>query len=68
MGLESAPMEALYFTLVAIVRYLVSDRILDRIELAAGRRFQYRSLLFFVILVTLAIATFSLVRLYTGNS
>lgn len=61
-------MEALYFTLVAIILYLVSDRILDRIELAAGRRFEYRSLLFFAILLTLAIATFSLIRLYTGNS
>lgn len=61
-------MEALYFTLVAIALYLVSDRILDRIEIAAGRRFQYRSLLFFAILLTLAIATFSLIRLYTGNS
>ena len=61
-------MEALYFTLVAIALYLVSDRILDRIEIAAGRRFQYRSLLFFAILLTLAIATFSLIRLSTGNS
>lgn len=61
-------MDALYFTLVAIILYLVSDRILDRIEIAAGRRFEYRSLLFFAILLTLAIATFSLIRLYTGNS
>ncbi len=61
-------MEALYFTLVAIALYLLSDRILDRIEIAAGRRFEYRSLLFFAILLTLAIATFSLIRLYTGNS
>lgn len=61
-------MDALYFTLVAIILYLVSDRILDHIEIAAGRRFEYRSLLFFAILLTLAIATFSLIRLYTGNS
>ncbi len=56
-----------YFTLVAIVLYVVSDRILDRIEVAVGRRFEYRSLIFFVILLTLALATFTLIRTYTGN-
>lgn len=61
-------MEALYFTLVAIVLYLVSDRILDRIEITAGRRFEHRSLIFFAILLTLALATFSVIRWYTGNS
>lgn len=61
-------MDALYFTLVAIVLYLVSDRILDRIEIAMGKRFEYRSLIFFAILLTLAIATFYLIRSYTGNS
>lgn len=61
-------MEALYFTLVAIGLYLAADRILDRIELAAGKRFEYRSLLFFAILLTLALVTFSLIRWYTGNS
>ena len=67
-GLELAQMEALYFTLVAIVLYLVSDRVLDRIEIAAGRRFEHRSLVFFAILLTLALVTFSLIRWYTGNS
>lgn len=61
-------MEALYFTLVAIVLYLVADRILERIEVAAGKRYEYRSLLFFAILLTLALVTFSLIRWYTGNS
>lgn len=56
-----------YFTLVAIVLYVISDRILDRIEVAAGRRFEYRSLIFFVILLTLALASFTLIRTYTGN-
>jgi len=36
-------------------------------EIAAGRRFQYRSLLFFGILLTLALISFSLIRIYTGN-
>lgn len=61
-------MEALYFTVVAIVLYLASDRILERLEVAAGKRFEYRSLIFFGILLTLALVTFSLIRMYTGNS
>lgn len=61
-------MSAVWFTLVAIVLYLLADAILDRIEIAAGRRFEYRTLLFFVILLTLALVSFSLIRLYTGNS
>lgn len=61
-------MNIVYFTLVAAVLYLLSDWILNRIEVMAGRRFEYRSLLFFAILLILALASFSLIRVYTGNS
>lgn len=47
--------------------YLASNWILERIEIAAGKRFQYRSLLFFGILLTLALVSFGLIRAYTGN-
>ncbi|MGI9272788.1 MAG: hypothetical protein ACR2QT_13505 [Woeseiaceae bacterium] len=60
-------MEIVYFTLVAAILYLISNWLVDRIEIAAGRRFQYRSLLFFGILLTLALISFSLIRIYTGN-
>ncbi|MGI9222018.1 MAG: hypothetical protein ACR2QS_13385 [Woeseiaceae bacterium] len=60
-------MEIVYFTLVAALLYLVSNWMVERLEVAAGRRFQYRSLLFFVILLTLATTSFYLIRLYTGN-
>ncbi|MBT8099117.1 MAG: hypothetical protein KJO82_05175 [Gammaproteobacteria bacterium] len=60
-------MDVIYFTLVAIALYLLADRILDRIEVAAGKRFEYRSLIFFAILLTMALAVFSLIRWYTGN-
>lgn len=60
-------MQFVYFTLVAALLYLVSSWIVDRLEVAAGRRFEYRSLLFFGILLTLAMATFGLIRAYTGN-
>jgi hypothetical protein len=61
-------MEIVNFTLVAIVLYLVSDWILQRLEEAAGRRFEHRSLIFFALLLTFALASFSLIRFYTGNS
>jgi len=55
-------MEAIYFTLVAILLYLVADRALRGIESAAGRSLEYRSVVFFAILLVLAIATFALIR------
>ncbi len=60
-------MQAVYFTLVAAILYLVSNWVVERLEIAAGRRFQYRSLLFFGILLTLATMSFYLIRLYTGK-
>ena len=50
-------MEAVYFTLAAIVLYFVSDRILERIEVARGTRLEHRSLVFFGILLGLALMT-----------
>lgn len=60
-------MEIVYFTIVAALLYLLSNWTLDRIEIAAGRRFEYRSVLFFAILLSLAMLSFYLIRLYTGN-
>lgn len=61
-------MQLVYFTLVAAALYLAANWIVDRIEIAVGRRFKYRSVLFFGILLTLALASFNLIRAYTGNS
>jgi hypothetical protein len=47
-------MEILYYTLTAIVLYFVSDWLLDRIEALAGRRLPNRSLVFFAIILALA--------------
>ncbi|MGD2138313.1 MAG: hypothetical protein PVF08_08655 [Gammaproteobacteria bacterium] len=55
-------MEILYFTLTAIILYLAADWILNRIEVAAGRRFEYRSLIFFAILLVMALTSFALIR------
>ena len=59
-------MQIVYFTLTAILLYLAADWILNRIETAAGRRFEYRSLIFFAILLTMALTAFTLIRHFTA--
>ena len=54
--------EALTYTVVAVVLYVASDWILQRAEATYGRRFEYRTLIFFVILLVLALLSFSLIR------
>ena len=61
-------MSIVYFTLVAIILYLAADWILNRIEVAAGKRLEYRSIIFFALLLTLALTTFTLIQVYTGYS
>lgn len=61
-------MQAVLFTVLAVVLYLVSDRVLVALEVRAGRRFEHRSLIFFAILLVLAVVTFSAVqRFATGQ-
>jgi hypothetical protein len=62
ISVSSPPMEMLYFTLAAIILYVAADWILDRIEIAAGRRLEYRNLVFFVVLFAMAITSFALIR------
>lgn len=60
-------MQFVYFTIVAIILYLGSDWILRRLETAAGKQLEHRSLIFFAIIMMLALASFALIRAYTGN-
>jgi hypothetical protein len=55
-------MEMLYFTGAAILLYLVSDWILNQIEIRRGARFENRSLIFFIIILVLAIILFNTIR------
>ena len=57
-------MTIVYFTLVAIILYFAADWILERVEIAAGKRLEHRSLIFFVILLTLALTSFALIQNY----
>ena len=59
-------MDALWFTTVAIVLYFSADRLLDWIERRRGARFENRQLIFFAIILPLALAAFWLIRRLTG--
>jgi Ca2+/Na+ antiporter len=61
-------MNVVYFTIVAIILYFAADWLLERVETAAGRRLEHRSLVFFAILLTLALSSFSLIQYYTGGA
>jgi hypothetical protein len=60
-------MTYIYYTLAAILLYLGSDWILNRIEASRGQRFEYRSLIFFGIILLLATVSFKIIEyLSTG--
>ena len=59
-------MDIVYFTIVAIGVYFGADWLLDRIERLRGRRFENRQVVFFAIILPLALAAFWLVRLLSG--
>ncbi|MEK6550504.1 MAG: hypothetical protein AAB329_05775 [Pseudomonadota bacterium] len=55
-------MEIVYFTAVGIGLYFISGWVLDRIERARGARFGNRSLIFFAIILVLALVSFQLMQ------
>ena len=56
-------MDILYFTVVAAALYFGADWLLDWIERKRGARFENRQVIFFAIILPLALITFWLVRL-----
>ena len=54
--------EAVYYTITGVVLYLLADRILRLIEARAGRIFEHRTLVFFVLLLTMALVSFAAIR------
>lgn len=55
-------MEFVYFTLVAIILYLLASRILIWIEDYLGRTLEQRSVVFFGLLLVMAVASFAVIR------
>jgi len=66
--LQERGMEIVYFTLAGIVLYVFADWLLDRIEQARGHRFEQRTLVFFAILLALAVGTFQLIQRLAGGA
>jgi hypothetical protein len=55
--------EIVAYTLIGIILYLGSDWILVQIENVSGRKFENRSLVFFAIILILALSSFAVIRL-----
>ncbi len=60
-------MEIVYFTITAAVLYFAADRLLDAMERRAGRRFAQRQLIFFALLLGLALISFAMIRRLLGS-
>ena len=60
-------MAYLYYTVTAVLLYLLSDWILNRIEQSVGKRLQYRSAVFFVIIMVLALVSFEMIDRIIGE-
>jgi len=64
-------LSVIYYTMVAIGLYFISDWLLDRIEISRGERFQnrgVRSLIFFAIILVLSIISGGLIQFFTLSS
>ena len=61
-------LEVVAFTLVAVVLYLASNRILEAIEVRRGERLAHRTVIFFAILVSMALISFSILERVLGGS
>ena len=60
-------MAYLYYTITAVILYLLSDWILNKIETYYGKRFEYRSVIFFVIIMVLAVGSFEVIERLVGE-
>ena len=55
-------MEFVYYTLAGLILYFVSDWILRKVEAMRGEAFEQRTLIFFVIILVLALTTFKAIE------
>ena len=61
-------MAYLYYTVTAVILYLFSDWILNKVEQRLGKRLQYRSVVFFAIIMVLAVGSFEMIDRIVGES
>lgn len=57
-------MAYVYYTLAGITLYLISDWLLEYLESTYGSRFQYRSLIFLVIISVLGVTASQIVAFF----
>jgi hypothetical protein len=60
-------MDIVYFTIVAIGLYFGADWLLDYLERVRGKRFENRQVVFFAIILPLALAAFWLARAFSSQ-
>ncbi len=60
-------MEFVYYTVIGIVLYLLSDWILVQIEKWRGEVFEQRTLIFFAIITVLALSSFKAIEVITSS-
>ncbi len=56
----------IYYTLAGLILYVLSDWILKQIEKWRGEVFEQRTLIFFVIILVLALTSFKAIELITA--
>ena len=60
-------MESVYFVAVGIALYLLANKLLDIVEHRRGARFENRSVIFFAIILSLALGVFAVIRQMSGQ-
>ena len=60
-------MTAVYYTAAGIILYLAADWILRWLEGREGRVFEYRTLVFFLLLAGMALGSFALIRTFVAQ-
>jgi hypothetical protein len=54
--------DIVWLALVGIALYVLADRMLNAMERRAGRRFEQRSIIFFGLILGMALVVFALIR------
>ena len=60
-------MEFVYYTIAGLLLYVISDWILVKIETARGNHLEHRSLVFFVIILILAVSSFKVIEILANR-
>jgi hypothetical protein len=60
-------MQLVYYSIAGILLYLLSDWILLRVEAWRGAAFEQRSLVFFAVILVLALTSFKAIELWLGS-